>query len=502
LHPTNKLFEKVEMGSKNHEIVPTDLISKLSGLRGGSGVHKNISNLAKVGLIAKVPNARYDGYRLTYGGMDYLALHSYSKRDEVYSVGNQIGVGKESDIYVVADEAGTQHVMKIHRLGRISFRTVKTNRDYLKNRHSKSWQYMSTLAAKKEFAFMEVLHEHNFPVPIPISQNRHTILMSLVDAFPLRQITDIDDPAGLYSDLMDLILRLARYGLIHGDFNEFNILILDSDTKDPVLEETANTPTARTLTPILIDFPQTLSIDHPDAEFYFNRDVSCIKAFFKKRFHFTPDNAGPFFKDARKLIGRPEKIAGGEDVAAARLDIAVSATGFSRQMAKELEKYMKAVGVDGDGAGSIPQDEESDAESSEGDDEEVHQQKEPGMIYEDQVIDSTTSHLILPQDSAGSGPPPPESTESPSLGKPLSPLITPEASAEAGMISPDELSNLRATDSPSEDVSVPESGKAFDLSVKNLADHDASVSMSTLAIAEGSIKNPARKTKKAAGWVI
>ena len=56
-----------------------------------------------------------DGYRLTYGGMDYLALHSLTKRKSVYSVGNQIGVGKESDIYVVADDSGSQRVLKIHR---------------------------------------------------------------------------------------------------------------------------------------------------------------------------------------------------------------------------------------------------------------------------------------------------------------------------------------------------------------------------------------------------
>lgn len=37
-----------------------------------------------------------DGYRLTYGGYDYLALKTFSKRGSVYSVGNQIGVGKES----------------------------------------------------------------------------------------------------------------------------------------------------------------------------------------------------------------------------------------------------------------------------------------------------------------------------------------------------------------------------------------------------------------------
>lgn len=47
---------------------------------------------------------------------------------------------------------------------------------------------------------------------------------------------------------MNLIVRLAKHGLIHGDFNEFNILVKDNGD------------------PILIDFPQMVSISHPNAE--------------------------------------------------------------------------------------------------------------------------------------------------------------------------------------------------------------------------------------------
>lgn len=36
------------------------------------------------------------GYRLNYGGYDYLALKTLSSREVVFSVGNQMGVGKES----------------------------------------------------------------------------------------------------------------------------------------------------------------------------------------------------------------------------------------------------------------------------------------------------------------------------------------------------------------------------------------------------------------------
>lgn len=282
-----------------------------------------------------------DGYRLTYGGLDYLSLNTHLKRQTLYSTGNQIGVGKESDIFVVASSSGTQHVLKIHRLGRISFRTIKNNRDYLRHRSSASWMYMSRLAALKEFAFMKALRENGFRVPEPIANSRHTIVMELIDAFPLRQISKVPDPAGLYTELIEMILRLAEYGLIHGDFNEFNILIKEDEVPSAEPIEKEETPTASIrLTPVLIDFPQMVSIDHANAEMYFDRDVNCIKRFFARRFHFTSDEPGPFFAEAKKRVGR----VGGK-----RLDVEVEASGFSRKMAKDLEKYMQEFGADGDG---------------------------------------------------------------------------------------------------------------------------------------------------------
>ncbi|KAI9713223.1 MAG: hypothetical protein M1820_001209 [Bogoriella megaspora] len=349
-----RVLTAVEQGSRNHVLVPTPLIAQIASLRSIASVHKSISALAKVGLIAKQKNAKYDGYRLTYGGLDYLALNALRKGKHVYSVGNQIGVGKESDIYVVADEQGNNRVLKIHRLGRISFRTVKANRDYLRNRASGSWMYMSRLAAMKEFAFMRALRENGFRVPEPVAQSRHTVVMEFVDAFPLRQISEVAHPAKLYAELMEMVVSLAHVGLIHGDFNEFNILIkeegkaesagykqMEDDARDVHLdsgEPRSNTEKGSSLIPVLIDFPQMLSVDHTNAAEYFDRDVSCVKRFFSRRFGFTSDEPGPFFADVVKDIGKAGK----------RLDVQVEATGFSKRMAKELEGYMKEVGAVGD----------------------------------------------------------------------------------------------------------------------------------------------------------
>ncbi|OCF35915.1 atypical/RIO/RIO2 protein kinase [Kwoniella heveanensis BCC8398] len=370
-----RVLTAVEMGSKNHEVVPTGLIAELSGIRGGN-VNKALGDLAKRDLVARVQNVKYDGYRLTYGGLDYLALRTFSRRKtpSVYSVGQRIGVGKESDIMVVADESGEKRVLKMHRLGRISFRAIKSKRDYLGKRRSASWMYMSRLSAQKEFAFMKALYNHGFPVPVPIDQARHCVVMSMVDGQPLRAIDQVSDPADLYSKLMELIVRLAHAGLIHGDFNEFNIMLL-----------------RKTEEPIVIDFPQMVSTRHENAEFFFNRDVNCIRRFFRRRFRYEAAS-WPTWKDVLEgdeevegdLGTVQEKDEGAEDgqevprenkaessTAAQkrlRIDLEVEASGFGRNMQRELEDYM--IEVQDLPASDGEDDEEGEEDDDDGDEEE------------------------------------------------------------------------------------------------------------------------------------
>jgi RIO kinase 2 len=216
--------------------------------------------------------------------------------------------------------------------------------------------------------------------------------MSLIDAFPMRQISSVPDPASLYADLISMILRLAQYGLIHGDFNEFNILVKEEQNHD----RAADTEEERmTLKPILIDFPQMVSIDHVNAEYYFDRDVNCIKRFFERRFNFTSDEIGPKFEEARKLLGKD---------GVKRLDVSVEASGFSRKMAKELETYMKEVGVDGDGLlGATTADEEfgEGEEDHKVENEEEEQEMVDGHLEDGAgVKDSITPATLTFKDSA------------------------------------------------------------------------------------------------------
>lgn len=59
---------------------------------------------------------------------------------------------------------------------------------------------------------------------------------------------EISDASALYDELMNLVMKFANHGIIHCDFNEFN-LMLSNEGKVTV-----------------IDFPQMVSISHTDAE--------------------------------------------------------------------------------------------------------------------------------------------------------------------------------------------------------------------------------------------
>lgn len=67
--------------------------------------------------------------------------------------------------------------------------------------------------------------------------------------FARSHIYDVPNVEELYDSLMDLIVQLGNHGVIHGDFNEFNIMLTEDEYK-----------------PIIIDFPQMVSIHHPNAE--------------------------------------------------------------------------------------------------------------------------------------------------------------------------------------------------------------------------------------------
>lgn len=156
------------------------------------------------------------------------------------------------------------------------------------------------------------------------------------------QSTDI-----VFEKIIGIIVRLAEHGLIHCDFNEFNIMI-DDDEKITI-----------------IDFPQMVSVSHRNAEMYFDRDVECIIKFFSKRFNLSfeanaddsdsdSDSDSDADSDAVKPCFSSIKKASGF------LDKELSASGFSRKEQEYIEKFNEG------GLEKIPGSDDEEIEEDEG----------------------------------------------------------------------------------------------------------------------------------------
>ena len=319
---------------------------------------KVLRELSKHRLLSYERGGKYDGYRLTNAGYDYLALKTLASRDVLTAFGNQIGTGKESNIYVVgggeaSQREGEQLCLKLHRLGRTCFRKVREKRDYHKNRRNMNWLYLSRISATKEFAYMKALKDRGFPIPAPIDFNRHCIVMELVEGTLLQNVVEVEDPANLFDQLMDLILRFAAVGVIHGDFNEFNIMIMDDGR------------------PVVIDFPQMVSTGHRDAKYFFDRDVTGVRDFFRRRFNYESLEA-PCFEDIHRTDA---------------MDAEVAASGVTKQMEKDLRLEY---GLDEEEEGSSDEDGEDDDDDLL---EEIHPDLEEEMAEKKRAAEKEVEQL-------------------------------------------------------------------------------------------------------------
>jgi len=190
----------------------------------------------------------------------------------------------------------------------------------------------------KEFAFMQALHAHGFPTPVPIDHNRHIVAMNRIDGSPMAQLQagSMQDSEAVFANCLAILRRLAECGLVHCDFNEFNLMV---DAAGKVT---------------LIDFPQMVSTNHVNAEDLFNRDMRGLAKFFAMKMHYVPDE---------DQILRLENIS----VVEAHLDEQVRASGFSKEEDNELVGFIMSnerAAAEGEEAdeGSSGSDESEDGE--------------------------------------------------------------------------------------------------------------------------------------------
>ena len=258
-----RVLQAIETAMSRHEFVPKEQIAKFTKFDLARDTDFILNHLSRLGLIYQRRGA-YTGFTLNYAGYDCLAINALVKANVLEAFGKSLGVGKEADVYGALAPKNKQVAVKFQRLGRISFRQTQRKRGYTKE-HA-GWLFQSRLAAEKEIDALRILYSRGVAVPEPISQNRHVIVMGMIEGTMLAELRTIRKPERTLKEILRNIRKAyLKAGLIHADLSEYNIIIK---------------PDAHIL---IIDWPQYITKEHPNAELLLARDIKNTLQYFSRK---------------------------------------------------------------------------------------------------------------------------------------------------------------------------------------------------------------------------
>ena len=265
LHKYEKsILAVLERQMTRYAWVPLEQLKTSTGFS-ESEVNYRLSRLIGWGMVRFNP-VPYDGYALVFGGYDTLALASLTRKGTISALGTQLGEGKESVVY---EALGLGPVaIKFHRVGGRSFNSARLNREYMPDDGHCPWLIASKLSAEREYAALTALHP-NVSVPLPVAQNRHTVVMALINGTNLNRCR-LDAPAEVLDEILANVRTAYRAGVIHADLSEYNILVEDGRC-------------------VLIDWPQWVETGHPNAGAIIERDITNILTYFKRKYQLKYD---------------------------------------------------------------------------------------------------------------------------------------------------------------------------------------------------------------------
>jgi RIO kinase 2 len=267
-----RILTGIELSMKHFEWVPVEELLKFTRLPYSSLEYK-LKLLIRNNMIIGT-NQPYEGYQIYFDAYDALALNAFVKKGVISAIGDEIGVGKESVVHEavrqpelgLGDPQGV--ILKFHREGRTSFKSIKRSRSHLDGKDHFSWIYAARLAAQREAEVIRKLYP-DVSVPKLIDSNRHALVMEVAKGTLLYK-TKLAEPQWFLDEILRQVAIVYEKGYIHSDLSEYNIFVIDGGVQ-------------------FIDWPQSVEISHPHADELLERDVSNVLTHFKRKYNIKMD---------------------------------------------------------------------------------------------------------------------------------------------------------------------------------------------------------------------
>ncbi|QSG01397.1 serine/threonine-protein kinase Rio1 [Natranaeroarchaeum sulfidigenes] len=222
-----------------------------------------------------------DRFKVDDGAFDdatFAALYKLVQDGYVDAIGGPLSTGKEANVYnALAGERsldllreGEEEVaMKVYRTRATNFQDM---REYLVGdpRFEELGDKKKIVMAwtRKELSNLERARKAGVRVPQPLAVERNVLIMEYIGTEDGRakRLTEvsIENPETAFEVVREYIRRLYAAGLVHGDLSEYNVLFYDGEL-------------------VVIDVGQAVTVHHPNAEEFLERDCENVASFFRRQ---------------------------------------------------------------------------------------------------------------------------------------------------------------------------------------------------------------------------
>ena len=258
-----KILKVFASSLKTRQFLNLSTLSQYSNLNQRLVEH-HLERLVKSGLVGK----SNIGFTLLVTGLDIYVLKILSNRNTITSIGPQIGIGKEAEIYLAHDSQEKDKILKMFRLGRSSFKQIKRKRDI--STSTSNWLLLNIQTAKREYDILNYLRQSSTSFPTPLYRSFHCIVMEPFYGSKLADAESLEDPQSVLEKIISNVKIAYQNGYINGDLNEYNIMVNNDNI-------------------FILDWPQAIKVDTINANVVLLRDVKNILKFFSKKYKIEKD---------------------------------------------------------------------------------------------------------------------------------------------------------------------------------------------------------------------
>jgi len=189
----------------------------------------------------------------------------------IYEVNGVVSSGKESRVYWATDKEGKDLAVKIYLTSSAEFK--KGMLKYIEGdprfkEVKRDTRSLIAVWAQKEFRNLKEASEAKVRVPKPVVVKSNVLVMEFIGkegvSAPSLKENPPANPERVYRLLVTYLKRLRQKAkLVHGDLSEYNIMMWKGR-------------------PVIFDMSQSVSIEHPMADFMLMRDLANLNRFFSR----------------------------------------------------------------------------------------------------------------------------------------------------------------------------------------------------------------------------